>query len=236
MEHNIECEPGLEVTLQLVTLEGEDLVTKNLPSLEKSQLLSVIGGYTTSGVMSQLKDLQKSFEQEVGSRLHTLAPPEIVYILRMFTQADCASAEFYARLDKFIGIYLSSDGSLSGHGGFEPEHIFAVLKCFYDSGNARPKLFIKLQQAVLAAAPTLDINVVCALLRLYVEMEIEQASFYEGLAREVESRLGSLDEGGLLNALVSFKQAPTQRQLSVISDLESILIGNLQALKLETIA
>jgi hypothetical protein len=49
--YNQNCQPGDEVTLQLVCLEGEEFVSKNLEYIEKSQLVSIIGGYCTSGVM-----------------------------------------------------------------------------------------------------------------------------------------------------------------------------------------
>lgn len=52
--HNQQCEIGNEVTLQLVCLEGESFVTQNLVFFDKSQLISIIGGYATSGVMKQL--------------------------------------------------------------------------------------------------------------------------------------------------------------------------------------
>jgi hypothetical protein len=45
-----------------------------------------------------------------------------------------------------------------------------------------------------------------------------------------------LDEDGLVNALVSFKNAATFKQLSVVSDLEQILLGNINALRLDTLS
>lgn len=60
--HNQNCPIGEEVTLQMVCMEGELFVSDNLDFFEKSQLLSVIGGYTTSGVMRQLDVLQNQFE------------------------------------------------------------------------------------------------------------------------------------------------------------------------------
>jgi hypothetical protein len=43
-----------------------------MPYFLKSQLISVIGGYVTSGVMLQLPELQKAFEEElIKSRLIT---------------------------------------------------------------------------------------------------------------------------------------------------------------------
>jgi hypothetical protein len=32
-------------------MEGEDYVKKNLPGFERSEFLSIVGGYATSGVM-----------------------------------------------------------------------------------------------------------------------------------------------------------------------------------------
>jgi hypothetical protein len=69
----------------MVCMEGEDYVKKNLPSFERSEILGIIGGYATSGVMLQLKDLQKLFEQEIRNRLSTFAPEEIVYLVRIFS-------------------------------------------------------------------------------------------------------------------------------------------------------
>lgn len=116
-------------------------------------------------------------------------------------------------MDKHIGLHLAD-------GGIEPQYLFAILKSFYDSGHARPKLFIKLQQTVIAAMPHLDVNELCAIVRLYVEMDVQQATFYEETAKYLESNLSKLDEGGLLNALISFKQADTQKQLRIVNDLE----------------
>lgn len=45
------------------------------------------------------------------------------------------SSEFYAIIDKYIG---------KNYNIIEPAYIFSILKSFYDSGHARPKLFIKL--------------------------------------------------------------------------------------------
>jgi hypothetical protein len=53
-EHNQMCMSGQEVTLQMVCIEGEQFVKENITSLEKSELISIIGGYVTSGVMKQL--------------------------------------------------------------------------------------------------------------------------------------------------------------------------------------
>lgn len=69
----------------MVCVAGEEYVVKNLTSFERSELLGVIGGYVTSGVMMQLKDLQTAFEKEIKARLHTLAPEEIVFIVRIFS-------------------------------------------------------------------------------------------------------------------------------------------------------
>ena len=89
---------------------------------------------------------------------------------------------------------------------------------------------------MLLALPELNVNEICAILRLYVEMDVQQATFYEGVARHIEMHVNQLDEGGLLNAIVAFKQAPTHKQLSVVTDLEQIMIGNINALQLETIS
>jgi hypothetical protein len=35
----------------MVCLEGEEYVKKNLTSMERSEFLAVVGGYSTSGVM-----------------------------------------------------------------------------------------------------------------------------------------------------------------------------------------
>ena len=85
---------------------------------------------------------------------------------------------------------------------------------------------------------TLETNEVCALLRLYAEMEIQQSTFYENIGRHLESRLSELDETGLINALQGFKsqQGPNKSLMSIITDLESIVMGNMEALQLETIA
>ena len=91
----------------MVCLEGEEYVKKNLASMERSEFLAVVGGYSTSGVMGQLKDLQIVFENETRGRLSTLAPQEIVYLVRIFSQAESASPEFYAIMDKHIGLHLS---------------------------------------------------------------------------------------------------------------------------------
>jgi hypothetical protein len=58
---------------------------------------------------------------------------------------------------------------------------------------------------VVNSLPQLQTNEVCALLRLYAEMEIQQSTFYENLAHHLESRLSELDETGLSNALLAFK-------------------------------
>jgi hypothetical protein len=183
----------------MVCLEGEEYAKKNLASMERSEFLAVVGGYSTSGVMGQLKDLQMVFENETRGRLSTLAPQEIVYLVRIFSQAESASPEFYAIMDKHIGLHLSGGKNL------EPTLLFPLLKSFYDSGHARPKLFIKLQQVVVNSLASLDTNEVCALLRLYAEMEIQQTTFYENIGQHLESRLSELDETGLINALQGFK-------------------------------
>jgi len=37
--------------MQMLCIEGEEFVRKNIQGMDKSQVLSVIGGYVTSGVM-----------------------------------------------------------------------------------------------------------------------------------------------------------------------------------------
>ena len=136
-------------------------------------------------------------------------------------------------MDKHIGLHLSEGKNL------EPTLLFPLLKSFYDSGHARPKLFIKLQQVVVNSLVSLETNEVCALLRLYSEMEIQQSTFYENVGHHIESRLSELDETGLINALQAFKSqqgSPNKSLMRIITDLESIVMGNMGALQLETIA
>ena len=52
--HNQDCPAGDEVTLQLVCLEGEPFVLSNLAFMDKSEFLSTLAGYATSGVLPQL--------------------------------------------------------------------------------------------------------------------------------------------------------------------------------------
>lgn len=166
-EHNQECQSGQEITMQLICLEGEEIVAKNISSMDKSHLISVIGGYVTSGVMSQLKDLQKVFENEViKNRMSSLSVGEIIFLVKIFSQAECASAEFYAIMDKYIGLHLSEGVHI------DPAYIYCLLKSFYDSGHARPKLFIKLQKVVLGSMPSINANEICAIVRLYFEMDV----------------------------------------------------------------
>ena len=49
-------------------------------------------------------------------------------------------------------------------------------------------------------------------------------------------RLETIDESGLVNALIAFKQAQTLKQLSIVSDLEKILHSNLRALSLSSLS
>lgn len=72
----------------------------------------------------------------------------------------------------------------------EPQLIYPILKCFYDSGRARAKLFIKMQQHIVSSLSSLEVNEVCAILRLYAEMGVEQASFVEALGEYLESHIG----------------------------------------------
>lgn len=74
----------------------------------------------------------------------------------------------------------------------------------------------------------LDINVLCAILRLYAEMDVQQTTLYEEIGKNLEKRYSELEENGLVNALVAFKQAPTIKQMPVMVDLEKILIGNIR--------
>ncbi len=69
----------------MVCIEGEEYVKKNLTTFDKSEFLSIVGGYCTSGVMLQLRDLQKAFESDVKNRLHTLDPAEVVYLVKSFS-------------------------------------------------------------------------------------------------------------------------------------------------------
>jgi hypothetical protein len=131
-----------------------------------------------------MAELQEGFEREIKSRLHTMAAAELVFVLRMFASAECASPEFYAYIDRHIGLHFSG-----AEGAVEPQLLFPILKSFYDSGHARSKLFIKMQQAILKALEDLNVNEVCAIVRLYVEMDVQQATFYEALARNIEGRL-----------------------------------------------
>lgn len=68
---------------------------------------------------------------------------EIAYILRIYCQAECASNEFYAIVDKHIGNHIL--GASAGEVAIlDPSLIYPILKTFYDSGRARTKLFIKM--------------------------------------------------------------------------------------------
>ena len=50
-DYNQTCPTGEEVTMQLLALEAESVVRENLIFLEKSQLISIVGGYSTQGVL-----------------------------------------------------------------------------------------------------------------------------------------------------------------------------------------
>jgi hypothetical protein len=75
--------------------------------------------------------------------LSTLSQYEIAFILKIMTQAECASAQFYAMIDKYIGNHLL--GQTGDVSPIDPTLIYPILKSFYDSGKARAKLFIKMQ-------------------------------------------------------------------------------------------
>jgi len=75
--------------------------------------------------------------------MNTLSVGEIIFLVKIFSQAECASADFYAIMDKYIGLHLSEGAHI------DPTYIYCLLKSFYDSGHARPKLFIKLQKVVI---------------------------------------------------------------------------------------
>ena len=70
--------------------------------------------------------------------MHTLGVNEIVFLVKIFSQGECASQEFYAIMDKHIGLHLSEGRQI------DPSYLYVLLKSFYDTGFARPKLFIKL--------------------------------------------------------------------------------------------
>jgi hypothetical protein len=98
--------------------------------------------------------------------MSTLAVSEIIFLVKIFSQAESASAEFYAIMDKYIGLHLSEGQQI------DPSYIFCLLKSFFDSGHARTKLFIKLQKVVLSSMPNINANEVCAIVRLYGEMDV----------------------------------------------------------------
>ena len=135
--YNMECQPGEEFTSHLVYFEGELFIEKNMPFFDKSQFIAIIAGYATSGIMKELKETQLAFEQEIKNRITTFSSTDIAHLVRLFAQAETASPEFYGLMDKYIGSNLAD---------VEPRYIYPILKSFYDSGHARPKLFIKLQQ------------------------------------------------------------------------------------------
>jgi len=45
-----------------------------------------------------------------------------------------------------------------------------------------------------------------------------------------------MDEGSLLNALIAFKTCSTYKQMSIVVDLEQILMGNLEAVSIQTLS
>ncbi len=98
--------------------------------------------------------------------MNTLSVGEIIFLVKIFSQAECASADFYAIMDKYIGLHLSEGAHI------DPTYIYCLLKSFYDSGHARPKLFIKLQKVVISSFPSINANEICAIVRLYSEMDI----------------------------------------------------------------
>ena len=225
--YNMECQPGEEYTSHLVYFVGELFIEKNMPFFDKSQFIAIIAGYATSGIMKELKETQLAFEQEIKNRITTFSSTDIAHLVRLFAQAETASPEFYGLMDKYIGSNLAD---------VEPRYIYPILKSFYDSGHARPKLFIKLQQQIINNLAEIEMSELCAILRLYVEMDVQQSTFYEKLARNLELRLETIDESGLVNALIAFKQAQTLKQLSIVSDLEKILHSNLRALSLSSLS
>jgi hypothetical protein len=56
--------------------------------------------------------------------------------LRIFSVSEVGSEELYSIFDRYIGKNFDF---------IESKYIFSILKSFYESGKARPKLFIKLQ-------------------------------------------------------------------------------------------
>ena len=80
-----------------------------------------------------------------------------------------------------------------------------------------------------------EVNELMALVRLYMEMGIEQTTFYEETASHVENHYNELDETGVINALVCFKQVQSRRQLPVVHDLENALIENADYLEFPSV-
>ena len=186
----------------LVLMEGEEVLQQNLEFLSKEAFLVVVSAYLSSGIMSQMPDLMRQIERETLGRLTFFSSYDLAALLKIASDAKQGSPEFYASIDKHIGRNLSN---------IEHQFIFPILKAFYDSGHARAKLFIKLQPQILSnieAIPTMD---VCALLRLYTEMEVKQSTFFEEVALHLERKLYEFDELGLVNALVAFKSSATFR-------------------------
>ena len=54
---------------------------------------------------------------------------------------------------------------------------------------------------VVNSLASIETNEVCALLRLYAEMKIQQTTFYENIGQHLESQLSELDQTRLINAL-----------------------------------
>lgn len=80
------------------------------------------------------------------------------------SQGQIGTPEFFGLMDKHIGRNLSY---------IEADSIYLILKAFYDSGYARPKLFIKLQPNVIEHLDSLDVNTLTSILRLYSEMDVQ---------------------------------------------------------------
>eukprot|EP00347_Sterkiella_histriomuscorum_P016878 403351500 len=224
---NLQADNEEEMIPEYIMMQGEEHATQNLPFYKKDELLGVMGAYCSTEMLDQLPELNKRFQDELLQRTSQYSSTDIAYIVKCYSMTkNSGTAEFYAALDKFIGNHLDY---------VDPQDIYPILKSFYDSGFARNKLFIKLQPQIINNLENIGVNELSALMRLYHEMDVEQITFYEEVAFHIESHLKSIDETGLVNALIVFKSIPTKRQLSVVTDLEQILMGNMKSLSASSV-
>jgi hypothetical protein len=117
----------------------------------------------------------------------------------------------------------------------EAEHIMFSLR-YLSKLQTENTIFMKLQQRIREISQSdnrFTLSDTCEILKIYSQVSVSLTSLHEFWQEELCSNLDKMDEDMFRDLYISYVQfkEPKNNKLYILSELDSILVGNMDVMK-----